>query len=96
MRATFAASIRLICPAPMASVRSADVKIIVFDLTCAQTRHANRSASPLGGRRLPPGHDTKVARRPRLRPFHDAIARLDEHDAEHRAQLASGVACQAP
>ena len=42
--ATLTASTRLICPAPTASVRSAPVKITVFDLTCAQTRHAKRSA----------------------------------------------------
>ena len=44
MTATFTASTRLICPAPTASVRSAAVKTIVFDLTCAQTRHAKRRA----------------------------------------------------
>jgi len=44
MRATLAASTRLICPAPIANVRSAAVKMIVLDLTCAQMRHANRSA----------------------------------------------------
>ncbi len=42
--ATFTASTRLICPAPTASVRSGPVKTIVFDFTCAQTLHANRSA----------------------------------------------------
>ena len=42
--ATFTESTRLICPAPTASVRSAPVKTIVFDFTCAHTRHANRSA----------------------------------------------------
>ena len=42
--ATFTASTRLICPAPMASVRSAPVKMTVFDFTCAHTRHAKRSA----------------------------------------------------
>jgi len=44
IRATFAASTRLICPAPIASVRSAEVKMMVFDFTCAQMRHAKRSA----------------------------------------------------
>ena len=42
--ATFTASTRLICPAPMASVRSAPVKITALDFTCAQTRQAKRSA----------------------------------------------------
>ena len=31
-------------PAPLASVRSAAVQMTVFDLTCAHTRQANRSA----------------------------------------------------
>ena len=44
IRATLTESTRLICPAPIARVRSALVKITVFDLTCAQSRHANRIA----------------------------------------------------
>src|SRR5207244_8847604 len=51
--ATFTASTRLIWPAPIASVRRASVKMTVLDLTCAEMRHANRSASHsswVGGR----------------------------------------------
>ena len=44
MIATFTESTRLICPAPTPSVRSAEANRIVLDLTCAQTRHAKRSA----------------------------------------------------
>src|SRR3954452_16195281 len=44
MIATFTASTRLICPAPIARVRAASVKITVFDLTCAMTRQAKRMA----------------------------------------------------
>ena len=61
--ATFTASTRLICPAPTASVRSAPVKITAFDFTCAHTRHANRSADPLLGGRLPLRHDLRDDRR---------------------------------
>ena len=43
--ATLTASTRLIWPAPIASVWRASVKMTVFDLTCAQIRQANRSAS---------------------------------------------------
>ena len=53
MTATFTASTRLICPAPIASVRSGPVKMTVFDLTCAQTRQAKRSACHSAGGRAP-------------------------------------------
>ena len=65
--ATLTASTRLICPAPIASVRSAPVKITAFDFTCAQTRHANRSAvhsSAVGCRFVTTVRD--LARRPGL------------------------------
>src|SRR5690606_19427958 len=42
--ATLTASTRLIWPAPMASVRTASVKITALDLTCAITRQAKRIA----------------------------------------------------
>ena len=65
--AIFTESTRLIWPAPTASVRSAALKTIVLDFTCAQTRQANRSAvhSSAVGCRLVTTRG-KVPRRPRL------------------------------
>ena len=77
-------------PAPIASVRSAPVKITVFDFTCAQTRHAKRSAchsSAVGWRFVTVAHlrargcrvrSTRAApRRPRRAPARARRPRID-------------------
>ena len=87
IRATFTASTRLIWPAPIASVRSALVKMTVFDLTCAQSRHANRSACHSCRRRLAFRHDVKIGRRPRDVRLAHRVAGLHEHTANNRAKF---------
>ena len=101
--ATFTASTRLICPAPTASVRSAPVKIMVFDFTCAQTRHANRSAihsSAVGCRFVDrPSGVRRLRSQARARAPRHPIALLLQHPAEERphrriaARSATASAC---
>ena len=86
--ATLTASTRLICPAPTASVRSAPVKITAFDFTCAQTRHANRSAIHSSAVGCALRHDLrKVVERPRLRAPRSPVAILHQHAAQKRPRL---------
>ena len=82
--ATFTASTRLIWPAPMARVRPASAKSTVFDLTCAHTRQANRSAVHSSARRLPRAHHLHAVVRPRLVGLGHFVAGLDQQAAEHR------------
>jgi hypothetical protein len=55
-------STRLICPAPMPSVRSAPQYTIALLLTCFATRHANRRSRNCASRRRFRRHDLQVVR----------------------------------
>jgi hypothetical protein len=88
MRATLTASTRLICPAPIASVRLAVVKMTVFRLYVRAETPRKTQRRPLLRRRLSLGHDSQVIGRPWRRRLDDSIAVLHEHGAEHRAHVA--------
>ena len=90
--ATFTASTRLICPAPIASVRSAPVKIMAFDFTCPQTRQAKRSACHSSAVGCALGHDLRhLGRAATARGLRDTIALLHQHAAEERARARARV-----
>jgi hypothetical protein len=62
----------------MASVRSAPVKITVFDFTCAQTRQANRSACHSSASAAPGDHRSAASGQAAARLRH-AVALLHQH-----------------